>query len=106
MLTKHELRVLYLLRKHGGRAQHSVLSQAMSRTKSADRQRALADCEGLALISSAKVPTKSSDGGRPGLVYWLTSEGIDYVQGLIDGGDMIDPHKEPRAGKGTADAPH
>ncbi len=29
-----------------------------------------------------------------GMVYWLTSEGIDYVQGCIDAGDMIDPSKQ------------
>lgn len=88
MLTKQEMRVLYVLRKHGGRAKHSQISQAMSRVNPELRQAALSNCETLKLISSAKTPAVKSRGG---LVYWLTSEGIDYVQGAIDSADMIDP---------------
>ncbi len=91
MLTKHEQRVLYILRKHGGRAQHSQISMAMSRVDARDRERALSSCETLELISSAKTPATR---GRGGMVYWLTDEGIDYVQGCIDAGDMIDPLKQ------------
>lgn len=109
MLTTHETRVLYILRKLGNRAKHSQISQAMHRVKAPDRQQALATCEALELISSARVPpTKgqpSSRGGGPGgLVYWLTQAGADYVQDLIDSGAMRDPDKEPRAGKGGARA--
>ena len=43
MLTNSELRVLYLLRKQGGRAKHSEISQAMSRTPAKNRLRALSD---------------------------------------------------------------
>ena len=88
LTTKHEMRVLYVLRKHGGRAQHSQISQAMHRVDAKDRDTALSNCETLKLISSAKTPANKSRGG---LVYWLTSEGIDYVQGAIDSNDMIDP---------------
>ncbi len=95
MLTKHERRVLYILRKHGGTAKHSQISQAMARTKSPDRQRALNNCETLDLISSAKRDTD----GRPGLIYWLTDAGADLVQGLIDAQDMMNPDNEKRAAK-------
>ena len=88
MLTKHEQRVLYILRKHGGQAQQSIISAAMTRVDAKERERALKSCESLDLISSAKTPATK---GRGGTVYWLTSEGIDYVQGSIDAGDMIDP---------------
>lgn len=88
MLTKHEMRVLYILKKHGGRARHSQISQAMHRVDAKDRDAALSNCETLELISSAKTPAVKSRGG---LVYWLTSEGKDYVQGAIDSNDMIDP---------------
>lgn len=98
MLTKHERRVLYILRKHGGTAKHSQISQAMARAKAEERQQALNSCETLDLISSAKRDTD----GRPGLVYWLTDAGADYVQGLIDTQDMMDPDAEPRAGKNRA----
>ncbi len=88
MLPKYEMRVLYILKKHGGRAQHSQISQAMHRVEAKLRNIALSNCETLKLISSAKTPAIKSRGG---LVYWLTSEGKDYVQGAIDSNDMIDP---------------
>ena len=104
MLTTYELRVLYLLRKHGGRAKLSTLSQAMHRFDPADRRRALANLEDLELISSAKTPPVKGKGGPGGLVYWLTSEGGEYVQGMIDRAELPDPDKEPRAGKGKKNA--
>ena len=92
MLTKHELRVLYILKKHGGQARLSTISMAMTRVDIKDRERAIGSCESLELISSAKMPANKGRGGRRGgLVYWLTSEGKDYVQGAIDSNDMIDP---------------
>lgn len=98
MLIKHERRVLYLLRKHGGRAQHSQLTQAMHRISSPTRDRAIANCEELELISSAKTPPVKGKGGPGGLVYWLTEAGHHHVQDLIDRGEMEDPKNEPRAG--------
>ena len=92
MLTKHELRVLYILKKHGGQARLSTISMAMTRVDIKDRELAIGSCESLELISSAKMPANKGRGGRRGgLVYWLTSEGKDYVQGAIDSNDMIDP---------------
>ena len=92
MLTKHEMRVLYTLKKYGGHARHSQISQAMHRVDAKDRDAALSYCETMELISSAKTPVcKGRGGSRGGLVYWLTAEGIDYVQGAIDSNDMIDP---------------
>ena len=99
MLTTYELRVLYLLRKHGGRAKHSQISQAMHRFDPDDRKAALSNLETLELISSAKTPPVKGKGGPGGLVYWLTSEGIEHVQGMINAGELPDPDKEPRAGK-------
>ena len=88
MLTRHEMRVLYTLQKHGGRARHSQISQAMHRVDAKDRDAALSDCETLGLISSAKTPGIKRRGA---LVYWLTPEGTDYVQDVIASKDMIDP---------------
>lgn len=97
MLTKNEMRVVYLLRKHGGSALGSRIAQQMSRVPIRERERALANCENLRLISSAKTPATR---GRSGTKYWLTEDGKDYVQGLIDSGELTDPMLEPRAGKG------
>lgn len=98
MLTTLERRVLYLLRKYGGSTKHSQISQAMSRVSAGDRMQALASLEQLDLISSAKTPPPKGQGkgGTGGLVYWLTSEGGVYVQGLIESGEMQDPAKESR----------
>ena len=106
MLTTYELRVLYLLRKHGGRAKHSTLSQAMHRLAPMTRQQALISLENLKLISSAKTPPVKGKGGPGGLVYWLTPEGAEYVQDMIDRGELLDPAEESRAGKkGAKHAP-
>lgn len=98
MLSKHEMRVLYLLRKYGGRAKHSQISQAMSRVRAENRSLALASLEQLELILSAKTPPPKGlgKGGTGGLVYWLTIEGRDYVKGLIEHGTLQDPAKESR----------
>ena len=96
MLTRHELRVLYLLRKQGGRAKHSEISQAMSRAGAHNRSQALSNLEQLELISSAKTPTPRGHGGTGGLVYWLTCAGSRHVQDLIETFVMQDPAKESR----------
>jgi hypothetical protein len=102
MLTTHELRVLYILRKQDQPPQptkRSVLTQAMHRFSAEQRDRALVNCEELKLISSSKTPIPTGEGGRPGMVYWLTDEGKKYVQFMIDNKSMPDPKSEPRAGK-------
>ena len=99
MLTTHELRVLYVLRKHGRPAKRSEITQAMHRFTAAQRQRALDSCENLELISSAKTPPVKGKGGPGGLVYWLTDAGKKYVQDMIDGKQMADPKTEPRRGR-------
>ncbi len=104
MLTTHELRVLYLLRKHGGTAKHSEISQAMHRFSPEDRNRALKNLEQLELVSSAKTPPVRGKGGPGGLVYWLTDAGKTCVQDMIDNRELPDPDKEPRAGKGKKNA--
>ena len=93
MLTKHEMRVLYILQKHGGQARLSTISMAMTRVDIKDRELAIGSCETLELISSAKTPASRGrrGGSRGSVVYWLTSEGLDYVQSAIDSNDMIDP---------------
>ncbi len=97
-MTTHELRVLYLLRKAGGRAKHSHISQAMSRLTAPSRIQALANLEQLELISSAKTPPPKGQGkgGTGGTVYWLTNVGADFVQDMIDSGGLADPAKEVR----------
>ena len=80
LTTKHEMRVLYVLRKHGGRAQHSQISQAMHRVDAKDRDTALSNCETLKLSSSAKTPANKSRGD---LVYWLTAARLAYCHGPI-----------------------
>ena len=104
MLTTTESRVLYLLRKHDGRAKLQTISEAMHRFKAVDRRQALARLESLELINSAKTPNPKGHGGQGGLVYWLTLQGVDYVNELIESGAMRDPRKEPRAGKKRARA--
>lgn len=99
MLTTHELRVLYLLRKYGRPAKLMELSHGMARFSAEQRKQALANCEDLELISSAKTPAPKGPGGSGGMVYWLTKEGKKYVHFMIDSGGMADPAKEPRAGK-------
>lgn len=95
MLTTLELRVLYLLRKHDGRAKLTQLSMALHRFAKDDRDRSLANLETLDLISSARTPApKKHRGGRGGLVYWLTSEGETCVQGLIDETKIPDPKQQ------------
>ena len=107
MLTKNEVRVLYVLTKEGGRARHSTMTRAMQRIPTQARDIAISNCEGLELISSAKTPpaTGKAGGGRGGgpggLVYWLTAEGKEYAALLIRDGRMKDPKLEPRAGKGS-----
>ena len=95
-MTTHELRVLYLLRKYGGGAKHSEISQAMSRLTALSRLQALANLERLELITSTKTPPPTGHGGTGGLVYWLTTEGASYVQMMIDIGELQDPAKEVR----------
>ena len=105
MLTTAELRVLYVLRKHGDQAKLSQISMTMGdQFDQADRQMALANLEGLELISSAKTPPPKGTGGRGALVYWLIDAGKEYVQNMIDAGEMTDPANEPRAGKGKKNA--
>lgn len=98
-MNKTELRVLYLLRKHGGRAKKQQLSQAMARIDATDRERALAAVESLELVSSAKVPPKTGRGagGPGGLVIWLTQAGNEVVDDLIASGKLRDPATENRA---------
>ena len=97
-MTKHELRILYLLRKHGGQLKHTQLVNAMQRVTELDRYRALAALEDpLGLISSARRPQPANAGGVAGLVYWLTDVGNYAVGELIRTGDLKDPKKEPRA---------
>ena len=104
MLTTHELRVLYLLRKHGARAKRMQLTQAMHRVGAGNIENALRSLETLELISSAKTPPVKGKGGTGGLVYWLTYAGAMYVQDLIDNKELADPDDEPRAGKGKKNA--
>ena len=105
MPTTHELRALYVLKKLDNRAKHSQLSHSMHRVSAQDRNRALANLELLELISSAKTPAPQGyKGGPSGLVYWLTDAGKEYVQDMIDSGEMPDPVNEPRAGKGKKNA--
>ena len=90
MLTKLEKRYLYLLNRHGGRANHTRLTAATSRFKRKERERALASLEALELISSARdVP--SGKGGFGGLVYWLTPVGAQTVTSMIDSGELKAP---------------
>ncbi len=95
MFTKTERRVLYLLRKNGGRALRSELSQGMARLSANARSVALNKLEDLEQISSAKTPPRGS-GGRDGLVYWLTVAGNESIQDLINTGEMQDPTRERR----------
>lgn len=94
-MTKHENRVLYLLHKHGGRAQHSVISQGMARVDAADRQRALAAVEDLGLVKSAATPN-GPKGGSPARHYWLTDAGREHVVHAIASGELKDPALERR----------
>lgn len=102
MLTNHERRVLYVLRKNNGGAKAMTISQAMARTPRETREAALRTLEEMGLISSAKTPPQGR--GRGALVYWLTKQGKTFVQEQIDEGKMKDPDDEPRARKGAADA--
>ncbi len=97
-MTTHELRVLYLLRKAGGRAKHSHISQAMSRTTAASRIQTLSDLEKMDLISSARTPAPKGQGkgGTGGMVYWLTERGTEHVCDMIRSGQLNDPAKEVR----------
>lgn len=94
-MTRYELRVLYLLHKHGGRVRHSVISQSMSRITAVERERALAAVEDFGLISSAGTPP-TKKGGRGGRVYWLTALGKQTVEDMIARGELTDPATEPR----------
>lgn len=96
MLTTLELRVLYQLRKRDNRAKLAQISEALHRFAKADRDQSLTNLESLGLISSGKTLPPKVTGGRGGLVYWLTSEGVDCVQGMIDAGELPDP-KRPAA---------
>ncbi len=108
MLTTNELRVLYLLRKHSGRAKRSTLSQAMHRVPAGERWLAFSSCEDLELISSAKTPPirgrEKGNGGRGGLVYWLTKAGESHVDELIEKGQLLDPALETRGAKAVQHA--
>lgn len=95
-MTRHELRILYLLKKHGGRCRHSQISQAMSRVKIRERDAALARVEEFGLVSSAMTPPAANVGGRGALVYWLTPEGRSTVEHLIETGELKDPATEAR----------
>lgn len=93
-MTRHEKRVLYLLRKHGGglgTIGHALLVTRMSRVKAVQREQAFAALEDLELISSAKTPSVAGRGGRPGRVYWLTEAGRHHVEDLIARGELKDP---------------
>ena len=90
-MTTVELRVLYLLQKHDGRAKLWQLSQAMARVKKANRERALADLEELGLLSSAAMPLRKGKGGTGGLVFWLTDAGRLAVADMIERGELQDP---------------
>ncbi len=100
MLTTHELRVLYLLRKHGGSARLSEFTHGMQRVKAADRTTALVNCEALELISSAKRSHPPGVRGRGGHLYWLTQAGKEYVKELIERGDISDPNQGACHGSG------
>ena len=104
MLTAHERRVLYLLRKLGGNAKRSELTQQMHRLSATERDQAFANCEELGLILSAKTPTpRGSTGGQGGTRYWLTEYGTDCVATLIERGEMADPNKKTGNGGNTCD---
>jgi len=87
-MTRAELRVLYLLTKHGGRRKHFELSQAMARLPRKDRERALASLEDMELISSARTPAPKGKGGTGGLVYWITDQGRPAVDELVERGEL------------------
>ena len=86
-MTKTELRLLYLLRKLGGKAKQYQLHQATSRLSTAQRDDALHILEDLGLVQSGISPSKT----RPALLYWLTSAGKEYVEEAIARGEMGDP---------------
>ncbi len=91
-MTKHELRILYLLAKGGGSAKRRPIVQAMSRATVDDIDRALDSLEALELVSSG--PTKGRR-GPGGMLYWLTAAGEDKVADLVRQGTIADPGIDP-----------
>lgn len=86
-MTKIELRLLYLLNKHGGQARNSTLQQATARVTADERKAALRSLEDLGLVSSGPAPSKT----RPAMAFWLTQAGKDYVQDAVARGELGSP---------------
>lgn len=90
-MQKIELRVLYLLKKAGGRAKKSDLSMQMHRALKTDRDRALETLVSLGLVHRSEEAPPDGRGGAAGTWYALSDLGHEHVDYLIDQGAMRSP---------------
>jgi hypothetical protein len=95
-LNATELRVLQLLANNGGQQTLQQLQPQMSRIPLPLRKAALANLQGLELMTETPLPAKRPGARGGGLLYRLTPEGAGHVEELRQAGVLA------RAKRGAA----
>lgn len=105
MMTKTELRILYLMRKDGGVAgavEASTLTQQMSNKIYPNRISAIDTLQKLGMVTSGSRENEKSSIASKITVYTLTSAGRECIEDHISSGKMKDPDLEKRGRQGGA----
>lgn len=98
-MTKTELRILYLMRKHGDSIQRNQISSQMYATPRAERETGLQILMVKDLVHQGTMPRTNKNQPTERVYYWLTETGKALVDDLIARGELKDPSKETRGAK-------